>query len=59
MSDLERGNHLTNESIRVDDATRRAAALHVCSRATSTDDAENLLQALGIIEYIYDERLAK
>lgn len=59
MSAYEDGNHLTNERISVDDATSRAAALHVCSRAIDTDDAENLLQALGLAPYIYDGRLAK
>jgi hypothetical protein len=53
---IDEGIHLANESINLPEAVLRSAALQVCGRATSTDDAENLLQALGLIDYL-DERL--
>jgi hypothetical protein len=47
---LNDGHDLLDEPIRHDPATDKAAALHVCSQATSVEDARLMLEMLGLVK---------
>ena len=50
-TDLDLATGLTSEDL-------RRAALTVCSYATDTDDARTLLEALGLVDDLRQQRLA-